>query len=184
MNTIVSDLNDLTKIQVGSLRLEYKPVQVGETLSEVVRSLRRQIEEKSLQLETVLPDDLPAVWADPLRLGQILTNLVSNAQKYTLQGGRVLIGGERCSEQPGQPAALQIIHIWVQDDGIGIAAEDQSKIFQQYFRTDISKETAPGTGLGLSITKSLIEMQGGQIWFESEMGRGTTFHITLPVAEA
>jgi signal transduction histidine kinase len=69
------------------------------------------------------------------------------------------------------------------DNGIGIKEEDQKKIFQQYFRTDEGKDTAPGTGLGLNITRYLVEMQGGKIWFESEFGHGTTFQFTVPVAE-
>ncbi|HEX7975621.1 MAG TPA: GAF domain-containing sensor histidine kinase, partial [Anaerolineales bacterium] len=188
MNTIVSDLNDLTKIQVGSLRLEYKAVPVQETVNEAVRSLRRQIEEKDLVLVLNLPENLPRVWADPARLGQILTNLLSNAQKYSRQSGQITVGAEQRHgeiELNGNSdfAGLEVVHIWVQDMGIGIPVEDQNKIFRQYFRTEASKEFASGTGLGLNITKSLIEMQGGRIWFESEPGQGTTFHITIPQAE-
>jgi signal transduction histidine kinase len=73
--------------------------------------------------------------------------------------------------------------LWVQDHGIGIESEDQAKIFQQYYRTEISRETATGTGLGLNISQSLVNMQGGRIWFESSPGSGSTFHITIPVAE-
>jgi len=181
MDTIVSDLNDLTKIQVGNLSLEYHPIHIKDTLDEVIRSLNRQIEEKEQQLELDLPEDLAPVWADPARLAQILTNIVSNATKYTPNGGVFGIKAESHTEedQPG----LDFVHIWVKDGGIGISEEDQEKIFQQYFRTDSAKEMASGTGLGLNITKSLIEMQGGRIWFESVFGQGTTFHFTLPVAE-
>jgi len=181
MDTIVSDLNDLTKIQVGILSLEYHPIQIKDTLDEVVRSLNRQIEEKEQQMELELPEDLAPVWADPARLAQILTNIVSNATKYTPNGGIFGIKAESYTEedQPG----VDFVHIWVMDSGIGISEEDQEKIFQQYFRTDSAKEMASGTGLGLNITKSLIEMQGGRIWFESVFGQGTTFHFTLPVAE-
>lgn len=183
MNTIVSDLNDLTKIEVGSLRLEYKAVKVKDVLDEVIRSLNRQIEEKAQALRVELPEDLPMVWVDQFRLGQVMTNLVSNAIKYTLPSGEICIGGERCTREE-IPGGMEVIHIWVKDNGIGIAEEDQAKIFQQYFRTDISKETASGTGLGLNISKSLIEMQGGRIWFESKLGMGTTFHVVVPMAEA
>ncbi len=79
---------------------------------------------------------------------------------------------------------LRFVHIWVKDNGIGISEEDQDKIFQQYFRTDISKETASGTGLGLNISKSLVEFQGGRIWFESKLNEGSTFHFTIPAAES
>ena len=181
MNTIVSDLNDLTKIQVGSLRLEFKAVAVPDLVEEAVRFLRRQLDEKEQTLTVELPPDLPLVWGDQLRLSQILTNLMSNAQKYTGQGGTIFVGAEKRSE--GDAALLEFVHVWVKDSGIGIPLEDQDKIFQQYFRTDISKETAAGTGLGLNISKSLVEMQGGRIWFESEPDQGTTFHFTVPVAE-
>ncbi len=184
MNTIVSDLNDLTKIQVGNMRLDYRAVRMDEALDEAIRSLRRQIDEKEQVLELSLPADLPNVWADPSRMGQILVNLVSNATKYTPAQGRIYIGSELYKSDDEELAHVDFVHVWVRDTGIGISEADQQKIFQQYFRTDVAKETASGTGLGLNITKSLIEMQGGRIWFESETGKGTAFHFILPVAEA
>jgi signal transduction histidine kinase len=194
MNTIVSDLNDLTKIQVGSLRLEFKTVSMQEIVDESLKSLRRQIEEKELQLTQELPDDLPLVWGDQSRLSQVLLNLLSNAQKYNRPGGLVAIGAERCSSQVGGNGnlnhreaghpGLEVVHVWVRDSGIGIPPKDQDKIFQQYFRTDIAKEAASGTGLGLNITRSLVEMQGGRIWFESVLDHGSTFLFSVPVAES
>jgi signal transduction histidine kinase len=183
MNTIVSDLNDLTKIQVGNLRLDFNTVSIADVLDDVARSLKRQIEEKEQQMALNLPDDLPAVWADGSRLAQILTNLVSNAHKYTPERGVFDVSAERLMVNEGSLAGAEFVHVWVKDQGIGISEEDQKKIFQQYFRTDNAKEMASGTGLGLSITKSLVELQGGRIWFESKLGEGTTFHVTLPVAE-
>ena len=183
MNTIVSDLNDLTKIQTGNLRLEPKAIQTPEVLEDVVRSLRRQIDDKRQALQIDLPAELPPVWADSSRLAQVLTNLVSNATKYTPEDGRIFIGAERQVAKEGTLAGAMYVHLWVRDSGIGISEEDQKRIFQQYFRTDNAKEMASGTGLGLSITRSLIEMQGGRIWFDSAVGQGTTFHFTLPVAE-
>ena len=183
MNTIVSDLNDLTKIQVGSLRLDFKSVRVRDVVEESIRVLRKQIEAKEQSLQLDIPEDLQFVWADPLRLSQIFTNLISNAHKYSNQGGNIHIGAENSSEKR-DAVGFETVHIWIRDNGIGIPEEDQDKIFQQYFRTDISKETASGTGLGLNISKSLVEMQGGRIWFESEMGKGTMFHFTVPVAES
>jgi two-component system sensor histidine kinase ChiS len=113
----------------------------------------------------------------------VLTNLVSNAHKYTGKGGKIVLGANRVDDQTGLLGGLEVVHIWVQDTGIGIAAEDQDKIFRQYFRTEASKESASGTGLGLFISKSLVEMQSGRIWFESEPSKGSTFHFTVPVAE-
>ncbi|MFM8321577.1 MAG: GAF domain-containing protein [Chloroflexota bacterium] len=189
MNTIVSDLNDLTKIQTGNMHLEYRAVVVREVLDEVIRSIHRQVEEKKQTLALEIPADLPAAWADSVRLSQVLTNLVSNAHKYTPESGRFTVGAELFQGQDGSVAAGQgsgakFIHLWVKDEGIGISEADQKRIFQQYFRTDNAKEMASGTGLGLSITRSLVEMQGGRIWFDSRLNSGTTFHFTLPAAEA
>ena len=152
-------------------------------MDEVIRSLRRQIEDKEQNLNLTLPDDLPQVWADPSRLAQVLVNLVSNAHKYTPQNGEITISAERYVNADETLTGVEYVHIWVQDRGIGISEEDQDKIFEQYFRTDSAKEMASGTGLGLNITRSLVEMQGGRIWFDSVVGQGTTFHFTLPVAE-
>jgi signal transduction histidine kinase len=184
MSTLVSDLNDNAKIEAGQLRLEYKPVQLDDVVDEVIRSTKRQIDEKKQTVDLLLPEGLPDVWADQTRVAQVLTNLVSNAHKYTPDGGRVLVGAEATFNQWDPAGAKQVVHLWVRDNGIGISIEDQAKIFQRFFRSDDSKaREAPGTGLGLNITRSLVEMQGGRIWFDSEFRKGTTFHFTIPVAE-
>jgi len=184
MSALVSDLNDNAKIEAGRLRLDYKPVEVADVVDEVVRSTKRQVEDKRQNIELQLPSQLPEVWADRIRVGQVLTNLVSNAHKYTPEGGKILVGAEATNNQWDPEGARQVVHLWVKDNGIGISIEDQAKIFQKFFRSDDSKaREVPGTGLGLNITKSLVEMQGGRIWFDSEFRNGTTFHFTIPVAE-
>ena len=184
MSTLVSDLNDNAKIEAGQLRLDYKPVNVDDVVDEVVRSTKRQVEEKKQAIELYIPQKLPNVWADQTRVGQVLTNLVSNAHKYTPEGGRILVGAEVTPNQWDSAGAKEVVHLWVKDNGIGISIEDQAKIFQRFFRSDDSKaREAPGTGLGLNITKNLVEMQGGRIWFDSEFRHGTTFHFTVPIAE-
>jgi signal transduction histidine kinase len=184
MSTLVSDLNDNAKIEAGRLRLDYKPVDVPDVVDEAVRSTKRQVEDKRQTIELQLPARLPPVWADRIRVGQVLVNLVSNAHKYTPEGGKIQIGAEATSNQWDPEGAKQVVHLWVKDNGIGINIEDQAKIFQRFFRSDDTKaREVPGTGLGLNITKSLVEMQGGRIWFESEFRKGTTFHFTVPVAE-
>ena len=184
MSTLVSDLNDNSKIEAGRLRLDYKAVEVAQLVDEVVRSTKRQVEDKKQSINVDMPSDLPKVWGDPTRLGQVLTNLVSNANKYTPEGGTLLVGAEVSENRWDLEGARQVVHLWVKDNGIGINSEDQQKIFQKFFRSEDQKaREAPGTGLGLNITKSLVEMQGGRIWFESEFRQGTTFHFTVPVAE-
>ncbi|HEY5728995.1 MAG TPA: GAF domain-containing protein, partial [Anaerolineales bacterium] len=184
MSVLVSDLNDNAKIEAGRLRLDYKAVQVPDIVDDVLRSTKRQIEEKKQVVELQLSEQMPNVWADPIRVGQVLTNLVSNAHKYTPEGGTIIVGAQMTENQWDLEGAKQVVHLWVKDTGIGISVEDQAKIFQKFFRSDDSKaREAPGTGLGLNITKSLVEMQGGRIWFESEFRHGTTFHFTVPVAE-
>ena len=184
MSTLVSDLNDNSKIEAGRLRLDFRAVAVPEIVEDVVRSTRRQVEEKKQAIEVQMSDTLPSVWADRVRVGQVLTNLVSNAHKYTPEEGTVVVGAELSPNQWDPEGAARVVHLWVRDNGIGISAEDQQKIFQKFFRSDDQKaREAPGTGLGLNITKSLVEMQGGRIWFESEYRKGTTFHFTIPVAE-
>jgi signal transduction histidine kinase/putative methionine-R-sulfoxide reductase with GAF domain len=184
MNTLVSDLNDMSKIEVGRLRLDFKSITLKDIIESVVRSTRKQIEEKQQTLALNIPDDLAPVWADRTRVEQVMVNLISNAHKYTPAAGIIEVAAEHCANQWDANGAANVIHIWVKDNGIGISEEDQKKIFQKFFRSEDQKtREVPGTGLGLNITRSLVEMQGGQIWFESEFRKGTTFHFTIPVSE-
>jgi len=184
MSNLVSDLDDSAKIEANRLRLDFKPVNIPESVNEILSAAKRLVESKGQTLELHLPEQLPLARADEMRLSQILNSLVNNAHKYTLEGGVILIGAEIAANQWDPGGAPQVIHFWVEDNGIGISIEDQARIFQKYFRSDdpLVRETA-GSGLGLHITKNLVEMMGGRIWFESEVQKGTTFHFTIPVAE-
>ncbi|MFN2144873.1 MAG: sensor histidine kinase, partial [Anaerolineales bacterium] len=183
MATLVSDLADISRIEAGRLHLEFAPVALQEVADEVVRSTRALSDEKGHVIQVDVPESLAPVWGDRNRLVQILTNLVSNAIKYTPNEGRIIIKASQTENQWDPEGSPQVVLVQVVDNGIGIKLEDQAKIFQQYFRTDEGKDFASGTGLGLNITRYLVEMQGGKIWFESEFGAGTTFQFTVPVAE-
>ena len=184
MKTIVEDLNDNSKIEAGRLRLDFKAIDLAEVAENVVRSTRRQIEDKKQIIEVHVPENLPRIWADRTRVEQILINLVSNANKYTQESGQISIVAEKAANTWDQQGPAEIIHICVKDNGIGLTPDDQKKIFQKFFRSDDDQaRKSPGTGLGLNITKSLVEMQGGRIWFDSEFRKGTTFHITVPISE-
>jgi signal transduction histidine kinase len=180
MDRLVADLLDVSRIEAGRLRLDMKPVDLREVIDTVLQSVQTQIIAKKLALQLEVPEKLPPVLGDQGRLIQVITNLVSNAYKYTPEGGQIHIKAD------GLAVTLPSDHltISVRDTGLGISPEDQQKIFTKFFRAeDPQVRDVPGTGLGLSITKSLVEMHGGEIWFESEVGKGTTFAFTLPIAQ-
>jgi signal transduction histidine kinase len=182
MATLVSDLADVSRIEAGRLRLDFTAVPVAEIVNEVVRSVRGQIEAKKQNLALDLPNSLPSMWGDRTRLIQILTNLASNAYKYSPESGSIEICACLAQNQWDPEGAPDVIHLSVHDSGFGISEEDQKRIFQKFFRSeDQAIREAPGTGLGLNITKTLVEMQGGKIWFTSTLRQGTTFHFTVPV---
>jgi signal transduction histidine kinase len=184
MNTIVTDLNDLTMIQAGKIRLEYHTVSIIEVVDGVIRSLKKQIDDKNQHLILRIPPDIPLLWADPTRLDQIVTNLGSNVCKYTPDGGNIVAGADCRQETSDLPTGQEFVHIFVKESGIGTPKDEQKKIFQQYFRTGTAQELATGAGLGLANTKSLVQMQGGTIWFTSSgADQGTVFHFTMPIAK-
>jgi signal transduction histidine kinase len=181
MDRLVADLLDVSRIEAGRLRLEMGPVDMREVVETVVQSVKAEIEAKELALTVEIPTTLQPVWGDQGRLVQILTNLVSNAYKYTPNGGQILISVN------GQSASstTNCLTISVRDSGLGISPEDQRNLFTKFFRADDPRvREVPGTGLGLSITKSLVETHGGEIWFTSEPDQGTVFTFTLPIMDA
>ena len=188
MNTLVSDLNDVTKLQTDNMRMEFSAVNFRTALTETLRPLQKQIEDKGQTLELEMPDQLPLIQADQNRLIQVLTNLVSNAHKYTPPDGLIRVVA-RVNNTPRDTKGRvlePVLHVSVVDTGIGMSDEDLVKLFTPYFRSDnpLTREQ-PGTGLGLTITRGIIQRHGGNIWVESEIGKGTIFHFTVPLtAEA
>ena len=174
MATLVSDLTDISRIESGNMRLEPREVPVWDVIDEVVTLTRTQVTQKNQTVTVDIPTELPKAWCDRNRLAQILTNLISNANKYTPEGGAIVVQAI-CKND--------MIQIKVQDNGHGMTPEDQENLFSKFFRSADDKiREAPGTGLGLSITKNLIELQGGKIWFESEFRKGTSFYFTVPIS--
>lgn len=185
MATLVSDLADVSRIEANRLRLDFQAVDLVEMMDEIKRSAHAQIEAKDQVLHLAIPAELPSLWGDRVRLIQVLTNLINNAHKYTPPGGTISVTARCVPNQWDTNGASQVVHISIQDNGIGISPENQKRIFQKFFRADDQKvRDIPGTGLGLNITKTLVEMQGGKIWFESVPDQGTTFHITVPIVES
>jgi signal transduction histidine kinase len=184
MTTLVNDLNDQAKIEAGKLRIDLDAVPFSTVVDDVVRSTRGMIEAKKQALRIDMEPDLPRVRADYGRAVQVLTNLVSNANKYTPEGGEIVVRAVQEPDAPDLPGPATRLHVSVRDNGIGIAPDDQKKLFQKFFRAEdrVAREMAPGTGLGLNIVKNLVELQGGRIWFDSEFRKGSVFHFTLPLA--
>jgi len=174
MQVLVSDLQDISRIETGQLRLEIKPTTLAEALESARQTTQAQIEAQSQQLTVEVPEDLPLIHADPARLEQVLINLLSNAYKYTPKGKHIHVR-----------AWLEdrYVHCTVSDTGIGISPQDQARLFTKFFRSENpAVREMPGTGLGLCIVKSLVELQGGEIEMKSQVGKGTTFTFTVPVA--
>ena len=173
---IINDILDFSKIEAGKLDMESIDFQLEEVFDNLANLVGLKAEEKGLELMFDLPADLPtALIGDPLRLGQILINLGNNAVKFTDAGGDVTIT-TALKEETDDSVLLQFS---VHDSGIGMTAEQQSKLFKSFSQADTSTSRKyGGTGLGLAISKSLSEMMGGKIWVESEAGNGSTFYVT------
>jgi signal transduction histidine kinase len=182
LSALVRDLLDVSRIEAGRLRLELGPVAIRDVVAEAVRGAEEQVKKREQHLEIDLPDTLPPVHADRGRLVQILANLLSNAYKYTPEGGSIRVSAALSDGPDGAEAGF--VCCSVADTGIGVSEEDQRQLFSKYFRADHPQvRSVPGTGLGLVITKSLVELQGGQIWVHSQPGEGSTFAFTVPVTE-
>ncbi len=174
LSALVSDLLDLSRIETGRIKLELKYVQLEDLINDVLASLRTQIESKRQTITTHIPWGLPDIKADSHRVVQVLTNLVSNANKYTPEDGTISIVVEEADSGS--------LVVRVRDTGIGMSAKDQERLFERFFRADHpGVQTVSGTGLGLVIAKSLVEMHGGTMSVDSELGVGSTFTFTLPL---
>ena len=176
--TIINDLLDFSKIEAGRMDIEHHPFDLPDILNEINALMRVRAEEKGLQLNLNLPVSVPKhLIGDPLRIRQILLNLIGNAVKFTTQGHVTL------NIQADAQTADQIeLHLSVTDSGIGIPAEQQALIFESFSQADSSvTRRFGGTGLGLSITRRLTELMHGRIWLESAPGSGSVFHVVLPL---
>lgn len=184
MTRLVSDLSDSARIETGHMRLEKALISIKDVIDESVSGLKGQIDEKEQTLVMELPDDLPFIMADHVRMAQVLTNLISNATKYTPEKGTITIGAEKAFWGPEEGPEVEALHCWVADTGIGMSEDELEKLFTKFFRATRAKDMASGTGLGMMITRSLVEAHGGELWVESEVDKGTTFHFVVPVPQA
>jgi len=176
--SLVNDLLNISRIDSGREKLKLEPVAVGEVIEQVVRNLtaRESYARKPLELAVQVDPALPPIQADHNRITQVLTNLVDNAFNYTNAGGKI---GIEALHQAERGRVL----IKVSDTGIGIPKEFQARVWNRFERNEESALVmdVAGTGLGLPIVKDLVEMHRGEVWLESEVGKGSTFFVALPI---
>lgn len=177
MAGLVSDILDFGKLQAGKMVLQKTAVPPRELIAEAVEGLSAWAAIQSAPIDLRVEASLPAVSADARRVIQVLTNLLSNALKFTPKGGRVEVGA-----RPGADGDKGKVVFWVRDTGCGIAEGDLQRIFHSFEQTAAGLRNAAGTGLGLTLSKAIVELHGGEIWVESRFGQGAAFYFTLPAA--
>ncbi|MET0647473.1 MAG: ATP-binding protein [Pyrinomonadaceae bacterium] len=171
---LVNDLLDASKLESGTMRLDFSTIELLGLVNELCQQMQPLASEKEIALEVDVPEGLPTLRADRAKLRRVLVNLVSNAVKFTPRGGRVSL-----SAAPEDGA----VRVSVADTGVGIPEEDLRDIFDKYAQArSRATRSEKGTGLGLYITRQLVELHGGRIEVSSEVGRGSTFSFTIPVA--
>ena len=175
LNRLIDDLQELAQAEAGNLRLDRGPMAPDELIGRATGAVRARATDRGITLTTTAAPDLPAVEVDPQRITQVLHNLLTNALTHTPAGGEVAVEARRADDG--------LIAISVADTGSGIAPEDLPHIFERFYRADSSRSRATGgSGLGLTITRRIVEAHGGTIDVASELGRGSTFTFTLPIA--
>jgi signal transduction histidine kinase len=174
MLQLTDDLLEISRLQSGAVRYEMEALPIEEVVREVCASLDQQLTDKRLGLKLDLPGDLPHVWGDQMRLSQVLTNLLGNAYHYTPTGA-IIVGAKTRNGS---------VEVSISDTGIGIPEKERRRLFSHFFRGEHGVvRSRKGSGLGLTIARSIVEAHGGDIWVESEEGKGSTFCFTIPLAE-
>jgi signal transduction histidine kinase len=175
LQKMINDLLDLARSDAGKLRIESKAVSVRSLAQRIGRQMRPHFEERDQRLTVSVEKDLPDVEADPDRIGQVLANLLTNANKYSPEGARVRLAASRVGEE---------IEFAVTDNGPGLGEDELDHVFERFWRAESGETQAVGgTGLGLAIAKSLVELHGGAISANSTPGEGATFRFVLPIAK-
>ncbi|WP_370572870.1 sensor histidine kinase, partial [Methanomethylovorans sp.] len=174
--TLINDILDLSKVDSGKMQISYEKFTINEVFTDIRNNLANFAISKSITLNFEVEADLTDIYADKLKLKQILYNLVSNAIKFTSEQGSVYISASARSNR---------LHVEVRDTGIGINTEDQKKLFSAFTQLDSTySRKYQGSGLGLVLVKKFVEIHGGRVWVESESGKGSNFIFEIPLCEA
>jgi PAS domain S-box-containing protein len=174
---LINDILDLSKIEAGKMELSLEELAITDTVNSVMSTALGLVKDKPIKLKSDIPADVPTVRADPMRVRQVLLNLISNAAKFTDEGSITVKTATQVSDKGIHELIVNVI-----DTGPGISPEDQQKLFQAFSQVDSSPtRKTGGSGLGLSICQRMIELHGGKIGVNSAVGKGSTFYFTLPL---
>ncbi len=175
LRALIEDILEFSRPD-SKKKLNITPVEMAALINETVQSLRLESERKGMQVTVDAPPGLPPVMADQRRISQVFLNLFSNAVKYTFEGGRIHVRAFL--------NRANMLQVDVEDNGVGLTAEQRKKLFRPFYRADNPlRDVAGGTGLGLAIAKQIVEQHGGEMWVQSEHGRGSTFSFILPLQQ-
>ena len=182
LTVLVADLRDLALAESGQLRLEFEPTHLADLVQKQVSLAGVAARERNVALTTDMATDLPLVEVDPRRVEQVVANLLDNALKHTPAGGTITVSVAVSAELDERLAGLGHIRVSVADTGEGIPAGHLPHVFERFYRVDEARaRKGGGAGLGLAIARQMVDLHGGRIWVESEMGNGTRFAFTLPL---
>src|SRR5262245_51497105 len=169
---LINDMLDLSKIEAGRMELEVAEFDLPSAIDNALTLGRERASRRGIRLGQGIDDRVGMIRGDERKVKQVLLNLLSNALKFTPEGGRIDV---RAALHDG------MAEISVADTGVGIAPEDQEAIFEEFRQVGTADKKVEGTGLGLALSRKFVELHGGRIWVESEVGKGSAFTFTLPV---
>jgi len=170
--SLINDILDLSKIEAGHMELEPADFDLPGVIENALILVRERASRRGITLGSTIDERLGLIRGDERKVKQILLNLLSNALKFTPEGGRIDVGGRLDGE---------VAEVSVADTGVGIAPADQEAVFEEFRQVGTAERKAEGTGLGLALSRKFVELHGGKIWVQSEPGRGSTFTFTLPI---
>jgi signal transduction histidine kinase len=172
--SLINDILDLSKIEAGRMELERSAFDLPNAIENALILVRERASRRGISLGSTIDERLGALDGDERKVKQVLLNLLSNALKFTPEGGRIDVGARLDNH---------VAEVSVADTGIGIAPADQDAVFEEFRQVGTADKKAEGTGLGLALSRKFIELHGGKIWVESQLGAGSTFTFTLPLRQ-
>lgn len=173
LNLLISDLVDLAAIESGKLRVNLGELNLSEVIQNVSSRIQIVAQQRKIRFEVQVPPNLPLLKGDPHRIGQVIQNLCTNAVQYTKEGGVVQVKVD---------VGPQMLTIGVRDSGIGISKEDLPRVFERFFQSQQAQAMRKaGFGLGLKIAREIVQLHGGEMGVESELGKGSRFFFTIPI---